>query len=63
MAKKGKKYFTRDEAIGILEELQKDADCEPHDLRNFAAMSNEELGEELCLCGHVHDEDFGGVTS
>ena len=54
--------FTRTEAIQLLtmlEASQFDDDYEELDLAN---MSNEDLEEELCMSGVVHDNDMLGVV-
>jgi hypothetical protein len=55
--------FTRSEAIEHLLRLQKDNedfDIEPFD---FSTMSNEDLGDELCSSGMVHDTNFDSVIN
>jgi len=60
-----KRTFTRSEAIDILIE-QSDPDVDEMPSEDFETyvegLSNEELEEELCLTGYIHDEDMGGVV-
>ena len=51
-----KRIFTRQEAIDMLLEIQ-----DEEDETDIKELSCEELEEELCLSGLVHDEDMGGV--
>ena len=56
------KHFTRTEAIDLLKILENsqydDEEIEPYD---FDTMSNEDLEEELCLSGVIHDCYMLGV--
>lgn len=49
--------WTRTQAQGRMERLYEGEE----EIPDFAAMSNEELGSELCLSGVIHDESFGEV--
>jgi len=51
-----KKNFTRQEAIKALQEIQ-----DEEDETDYSSLACEELEEELCLSGLVHDEDMGIV--
>lgn len=55
-------YFPRSQAEALLKTLEDDngdSDITPY---NFSEMSNEELEEELCLSGTIHDELMDGVV-
>lgn len=51
-----KRNFSRAEAIRMLEEIQLE-----DDETNYRELACEELEEELCLTGLVHDSEMGIV--
>ena len=56
--------FTRTEAIELLKQLADSqfGDPDEYDNPDPTTLSNEELEEELCLSGVVHDNDILGVV-
>jgi hypothetical protein len=55
--------FSRKEALEILKAMEEDNDLDDEDKQLWDSMSNEELGDELCLSGCIHDESFDKVIS
>lgn len=51
----------RADAIVLLERLNDPDDMEPEDMTDYSAMTNEQLLEEICLSGTIHDEDIDAV--
>jgi hypothetical protein len=51
----------RSDAIGALNDLFDPSYMDEEDRQDYAAMSNEELLEQICSSGLVHDEDVDAV--
>ena len=56
-----KQWFTREQAIAVMTQLDADMDDDELDEVDYVAMTNEDLEGELCLSGYIHDEDLGGI--
>jgi len=56
-----KQWFTREEAIAIMEKIDADMDDDEVEKVLYHVLSNDDLEAELCLSGYIHDEDMGGV--
>ena len=56
--------YTRSEAVQLLNQLTESqfGDPDEYDDPDPTTLTNEELEEELCLSGVVHDEDMAGVV-
>ena len=57
-----KTTFTRTEARQIIDDSFDPDFMEEEDRLDTASMTDEELEEELCSSGYVHDDDFGGIV-
>ena len=56
------RILSRSNAIYLLERLNDPDFMDPEDMEDFSAMSNDELLENICSSGTIHDEDIDAVV-
>ena len=54
--------ISREVAIAWMKEVLYSDPDDDFDMPDFDSMTNEEIGEEICCSGLVHDEYFGEVV-